>query len=327
MFKYLQITDIKQGGCMKKFFVGLVSVLILFGATILTACGSNKVSLSLSTDTVAIQIKDDTVSNEQVVTATVSGTKDTEITASPFGYENIIDVRTEKSTNGRTLIYITGKDTEGHAEVVVRTHEGNTSKVISVDVYSEVSAMTQKVEETTKKSNFAIRGGEIELVDSKLLTFEPSENSRRTITWTLYNPNDSATIEGNTLTIDESFEADTIRLVATTEKGITCELELPVVDKLEENLVMGWSYSQDNQVYDTITEDNNTFNIVPNVADDEWYTGYIKLNATQGLDVSYYVLSSDGKTSDDLIINARRQDEQGIIFEIYANKNKTNAKG
>ena len=312
---------------MKKFFVGLVSVLILFGATILTACGSNKVSLSLSTDTVAIQIKDDTVSNEQVVTATVSGTKDTEITASPFGYENIIDVRTEKSTNGRTLIYITGKDTEGHAEVVVRTHEGNTSKVISVDVYSEVSAMTQKVEETTKKSNFAIRGGEIELVDSKLLTFEPSENSRRTITWTLYNPNDSATIEGNTLTIDESFEADTIRLVATTEKGITCELELPVVDKLEENLVMGWSYSQDNQVYDTITEDNNTFNIVPNVADDEWYTGYIKLNATQGLDVSYYVLSSDGKTSDDLIINARRQDEQGIIFEIYANKNKTNING
>lgn len=312
---------------MKKFFVGLVSVLILFGATILTACGSNKVSLSLSTDTVAIQIKDDTVSNEQVVTATVSGTKDTEITASPFGYENIIDVRTEKSTNGRTLIYITGKYTEGHAEVVVRTHEGNTSKVISVDVYSEVSAMTQKVEETTKKFNFAIRGGEIELVDSKLLTFEPSENSRRTITWTLYNPNDSATIEGNTLTIDESFEADTIRLVATTEKGITCELELPVVDKLEENLVMGWSYSQDNQVYDTITEDNNTFNIVPNVADDEWYTGYIKLNATQGLDVSYYVLSSDGKTSDDLIINARRQDEQGIIFEIYANKNKTNING
>ncbi len=312
---------------MKKFFVGLVSVLILFGATILTACGSNKVSLSLSTDTVAIQIKDDTVSNEQVVTATVSGTKDTEITASPFGYENIIDVRTEKSTNGRTLIYITGKDTEGHAEVVVRTHEGNTSKVISVDVYSEVSAMTQKVEETTKKSNFAIRGGEIKLVDSKLLTFEPSENSRRTITWTLYNPNDQATIEGNTLTIDESFEADTIRLVATTEKGITCELELPVVDKLEENLVMGWSYSQDNQVYDTITEDNNTFNIVPNVADDEWYTGYIKLNATQGLDVSYYVLSSDGKTSDDLIINARRQDEQGIIFEIYANKNKTNING
>lgn len=312
---------------MKKFFVGLVSVLILFGATILTACGGNKVSLSLSTDTVAIQIKDDTVSNEQVVTATVSGTKDTEITASPFGYENIIDVRTEKSTDGRTLIYITGKDTEGHAEVVVRTHEGNTSKVISVDVYSEVSAMTQKVEETTKKSNFAIRGGEIELVDSKLLTFEPSENSRRTITWTLYNPNDQATIEGNTLTIDESFEEDTIRIVATTEKGITCELELPVVDKLEENLVMGWSYSQDNQVYDTITEDNNTFNIVPNVADDEWYTGYIKLNATQGLDVSYYVLSSDGKTSDDLIINARRQDEQGIIFEIYANKNKTNING
>ena len=54
--KYSFFTDIKQGGKMKKFFIGLLSVFLLIGAGILSACGSNKVTLSLSSDYVSIRL-------------------------------------------------------------------------------------------------------------------------------------------------------------------------------------------------------------------------------------------------------------------------------
>lgn len=310
---------------MKKFFVGLLSVFLLLGASILTACGGNSIDMTLSTSTVSIQIKDESVTPEQIVVATVTGTDDSSISASAFGYEEIIDVRTEQSTDGRTLIYITGKDTEGYAEVLVRTHQGNATSVITVDVYSEVSDMEQKVEESAKKNNFAIRGGSVELVEENLITFLPSENSRRTITWTLLDTSLPASIEGNALSIEPSFSQDSITLVAATEKGVTCNVTLPVIDKLEQDLTMSWSYNRDNQAYELITEGNNTFNIVPNLATDEEYTGYIKLNFSQDLEIGYTVVTADGQVSDDLIINAVGEDNDGNpIYEVFANKNDTN---
>ena len=309
---------------MKKFFVGLLSMFLVLGAGVLTACGSDRVEMTLSSDTVSVQIKDENVSPEQVVTVTVTGTDDTSISASAFGYENIIDVRVEPSTEGRNLVYITGKDTEGRAEVIVRSHEGNASQVISVDVYSEVSAMEQKIEESAKKQNFALRGGSVELIEDNLITFSPSQNSRRVITWSLADPSVSASVEGSTLNIDPSFTQDTITLIATTEKGISCEITLDVIDILEQDLSLSWSYSRDNQEYIPITSENNTFNIVPNLANDENYTGYIKLNFSQDLDVTYSV-TKNGQPSDDVIVERRGQDNDGNpIYAVFTNSNRTN---
>ena len=167
---------------MKKFFVGFLSLFCMFGAVLLTACGGNNVELSLSTEFVSIQLVEGSTS-EQTVTVTVSGVDDTNIRADARGYEDKIDVRQESVANGRTIIYITGKEetTDGYAEVQVRTLQGNVTKVIYVDVYSQVSSMEQKEEETTKKNNYAIRGDSIELIENNLLTFYPSQNSRRTI--------------------------------------------------------------------------------------------------------------------------------------------------
>lgn len=309
---------------MKKFFVGLLSMFLVLGAGVLTACGSDRVEMTLSSDTVSVQIKDENVSPEQIVTVTVTGTDDTSISASAFGYENIIDVRVEPSTEGRNLVYITGKDTEGRAEVIVRSHEGNASQVISVDVYSEVSAMEQKIEESAKKQNFALRGGSVELIEDNLISFSPSQNSRRVITWSLADPSVSASVEGSTLTIDPSFTQDTITLIATTEKGISCEITLDVIDILEQDLSLSWSYSRDNQEYIPITSENNTFNIVPNLANDENYTGYIKLNFSQDLDVTYSV-TKNGQPSDDVIVERRGQDNDGNpIYAVFTNSNRTN---
>ena len=308
---------------MKKFFVGFLSLFCMFGAVILTACGGNNVELSLSTEFVSIQLVEGSTS-EQTVTVTVSGTDDTSIHADARGYEDKIDVRPESVANGRTIIYITGKEetTDGYAEVQVRTLQGNVTKVIYVDVYSEVSSMEQKEEETTKKNNYAIRGDSIELIENNLLTFYPSQNSRRTITWTLAEGTSGATIDGNILTIDSSYNPDltSITLIATTELGVSAEVELPVVDKIEEELALSWSYSRDTQGYELINSDNNTFTIVPNIASDLNYIGYVKLQFNQELDVRGYALHNGSQTND-LVVEADGKDNDGNkIFSIYSNK-------
>lgn len=308
---------------MKKFFVGFLSLFCMFGAVILTACGGNNVELSLSTEFVSIQLVEGSTS-EQTVTVTVSGTDDTSIHADARGYEDKIDVRKESVANGRTIIYITGKEetTDGYAEVQVRTLQGNVTKVIYVDVYSEVNSMEQKEEETTKKNNYAIRGDSIKLIENNLLTFYPSQNSRRTITWTLAEGTSGATIDGNILTIDSSYNPDltSITLIATTELGVSAEVELPVVDKIEEELALSWSYSRDTQGYELINSDNNTFTIVPNIASDLNYIGYVKLQFNQDLDVRGYALHNGSQTND-LVVEADGEDNDGNkIFSIYSNK-------
>ena len=86
MFKYLEITDIKQGGKMKKFFVGLLSIFLLVGASILSACGSEKPVLTLSQQSVEIELySGDVDGGYETVTAEVSNASDTSISVSANG--------------------------------------------------------------------------------------------------------------------------------------------------------------------------------------------------------------------------------------------------
>ena len=313
---------------MKKFFVGLISLFIVLGGIILTACRGNSVEISLSTEYLSIQLVEG-ASSEQTVTVTVSGTDDTTVSADARGYEDKIDVWDEPIADGRTLIHIVGKEeTDGYAEVQIRTYQGNATKTIYVEVYSEVSAMEEKIEEGTRKNNFAIRGDSVELIEDNLLTFYPSENSRRTITWSLAEGVTNASIDGNILTIDSSYNPllTSITLIATTELGVSCQLELPVIDRIEERLSLAWAYSRDTQSYETINEYNNTFTIVPRIASNPNYIGYVKLDFDQELDVDGYVLNSNGELTSDLIAEAVGEDNFGNqIYSIYSNKNLENS--
>ncbi len=313
---------------MKKFFVGLISLFIVLGGIILTACRGNSVEISLSTEYLSIQLVEG-ASSEQTVTVTVSGTDDTTVSADARGYEDKIDVWEEPIADGRTLIHIVGKEeTDGYAEVQIRTYQGNATKTIYVEVYSEVSAMEEKIEEGTRKNNFAIRGDSVELIEDNLLTFYPSENSRRTITWSLAEGVTNASIDGNILTIDSSYNPllTSITLIATTELGVSCQLELPVIDRIEERLSLAWAYSRDTQSYETINEYNNTFTIVPRIASNPNYIGYVKLDCDQELDVDDYVLNSNGELTSDLIVEADGEDNFGNqIYSIYSNKSLENS--
>ena len=320
--KYSFFTDIKQGGKMKKFFIGLLSVFLLIGAGILSACGSNKVTLSLSSDYVSIRLYSGAEEGDIAqVTATVSGGSSSisliNNSQDKFSYS------TSTLSGGRTLITITGKS-EGNGTLIVRTAEGNQSKTINVEVYSEVSQMSAKQEEQTPYKNFAVRGATTQLDENALITFSPSENSRRTITWTFADgllQTSGARIEGTSLIIDEDYAQDTIVVYPTTEKGVTIEsgITLPVIDKIESALSLSYSYSKSTD-FTAITEAVN-LNIVPNFAEDEQSTLYIKVNYIGNLSISHSVVDSLGQDAQDkVLITQDGYDTEGYpIYQVVIN--------
>lgn len=309
---------------MKKFLVGMLSVFLLMGASILAACGSTKVDLTLSRDSVSILYDKESLSQE-VVVATVSGGNDVVVSASVNNsYENIISASATAVSSNRWEITITALN-EGQGEVVVMTNQGNVSKTISVDVYSEVTSMTQNQNENVVRKNYAVRGRSNALVEENLLSFQPSSLSRRTITWSLPTGIEGAQIEGTNLIIDEGYSQNTITLTATTEKNISATVVLPVIDPIEDELSLSWSYSLSSQ-FEPITEDNNLFNIVPNEPTDEHYTGYIKLNYAGDLTITPVISLSSGAASDGkLIVNRYGEDENGYpIYSVYVDREISN---
>ena len=321
--KYSFFTDIKQGGRMKKFFIGLLSVFLLIGAGILSACGSNKVTLSLSSDYVSIRLYSGAEEGDIAqVTATVSGGSSNisliNNSQDKFSYS------TSTLSGGRTLITITGKS-EGNGTLIVRTAEGNQSKTINVEVYSEVSQMSAKQEEQTPYKNFAVRGETTQLDENALITFSPSENSRRTITWTFADgllQTSGARIEGTSLILDEDYASNTIVVYPTTEKGVTIEsgITLPVIDKITSALSLSYSYSRSTD-FTAITEAVN-LNIVPNFAEDEQSTLYIKVNYIGNLSISHSVVDSLGQDAQDkVLITQDGYDTEGYpIYQVVINE-------
>ncbi len=326
MFNSLVFTDIKRGGDMKKFIVSLLGIFLLFGAGILSACGKSNPTMTLSSDTVAIQLYSQDEESSKTITANLSGVKEGSIKASAVsGYENIIDVSTTRLSSTKFSIKIDGLE-EGDAEIIVRGTPGNIVKKIQVNVFSEVSAMSQKEEEQIRKNNFLIRGVNNELVETKLISFEPSDKSRRTITWSLSSEMADVkglTLEGNSIFVDDEFGGEEVDLVATTEKGVTANIKLPVINKIEKDITLAFSYSQ-NTSFEEINEDNNEFNIVPNIPYVDQYQGYISVDYNGELDITPYVLNKNGRPTEDIQVLRHGTFDNKPLFIVYASKDKSN---
>lgn len=309
---------------MKKFFVGLLSIFLIIGASLLVACGTKKVSLSLSTDNVAIKLYSGNEEGDiQTVTATVSGAGNNNTIKVVNNYESIIGYSTKPSTSGKTIITIIGKS-EGYAELIVITEQGNVSKTISVEVYSEVSSMEQKVEEQLPKQNFAVRGDTIDLIEENLLVFYPSNLSKKTITWSFKDIITNASIENNKLTINDDYLDDTITLVATTENGVTTEVVLPVLEKINDTLSISYSYDKASDF--TAIKGITNLSIVPNFAEDPNYQLYVKVNYLGNLSVKSIVTDKNGlDASEKVIITKDGTDTDGYpIYKIVINNQYQN---
>lgn len=306
---------------MKKFFVGLLSLFLLLGAGVLSACGKGETNLKLSKETVAIQIYSEEEEGYEIVTATMEGTDKASISANAkSGYENIVKVTTSVISDTKVSIKIEGLN-EGDAEIAVKS--GKHTKYIHATVYSEVSEMKQVVEDGQMKNNFLIRGQENILLEEELIEFTPSIKSRRNITWALEESSMALSLEANKLTIGNNFVGDSVSLIATTEKGVTANIILPVVDKISDDVALSFSYSK-NAEFEKIDEENNSFNIVPNLPTNAKYQGYVLIGYNGELDITGYALDANGNVTDDIVVSRDGSHLDAPLFVIYANKENTN---
>ena len=329
MFNYLQITDIKQGGLMKKWLVALLGIFMLIGACLFSACNKQQAQLTLSQESVSIEIQSDDVgSGEAVITAEVFGAKKYQLTATANGYEEFITVSTESISATKTNIIIKGvAENDSPSIVAVRVSPGNVEKYIHVDVYSEVQTISQNVDVDAVKDNFFVKGMDNILHVNKLLKIQPIK-ARYDISWELDGIYAGANLNGNVLTIEESFVGDYIRLKAKDLNGVVnvLPIEVPVLDKIEETVGLKWSYSQ-NSSFETITEMFNNFVIVPNLSIDEKYNGFVAVDYFGDLDITGYAVDSNGQITEDVVVNRYGQYNGMPLFKISTIQGKTNLNG
>ena len=312
---------------MKKFFVGLLGLFLLTGVSLLTACGVTRPSLTVSQDHVEVELlySGDDEGGYQTITAQVFDSDDGITATTSAGYESYIKVSSEPLTNGQYLITIQGLN-EGYAEFNVSVNGSNVSKTVTVEVYSEVTSMEQKVEETTKKNNFAIRGDSVNLIEDNLIKFSPSQNSRRNLTWSLVTGTTNASIEGTVLTLGDDFEGDTIMLEARTDNESVepVIITLDVIDKIEVDLMMEWSYSE-NTDFEPINSETS-YRLVPNYPNDiqSRYDAFININYLGELDITPVVLTKSGVTTDKVLVPQYGTFNGTPLYRVYVNEKNQN---
>ncbi len=289
---------------MKKFWLGLLSTIILLGGSLLSACGGVDITITLSDTHKEICLNDDSDHNSTVI-ATVNGIDGGTVTASS-SYENIATASAVyNSVTGQNVITINAIS-EGEAEIVVTSnYDSSVKSVISVTVYSNVLSLSQKQEDTLSKSNMFVLKGKSNKLDSDILLESNPVSARKNIAWSL--PLDASryiSLVGNELSIsDEYNEKDEkgylpITLIATDlYTDISTEIILSVIEPLtSEGLSMEYSHNM-SQSYAHLA--GQVINIVPNIATDNDYTAYIKFTFASREGVSpEAVILSNGEIDD-----------------------------
>ena len=184
---------------MKKFFVGLLSIFMLFGASLLSACGKTTPQLNVYYNGKAIEEVVDIQLNPQdqesgyiLLSADMTGVGEPEITATAAsGSENILTVDPAGVSNGKQYFKVTAstETTNGPAAVYFLGQPGNVEKYVYVNVYSNVSSMSQNAYEA--RNQFLVNGHTYTvnengianavnaMSENQLIEFKPSQNSRR----------------------------------------------------------------------------------------------------------------------------------------------------
>lgn len=294
----VEITDIKQGGFMKKLFVGLLSIFMLLGASILTACGQSTPELHVYhneaevSGSIPIQIDSaDPDSGYILLSAEITGANDGKITASAVGgYEGVISVEKAGTNGNKQFFKVNGlSETEnGPAAVVFRGTPGDLTKYVYVDVFSYVNAMTQKTDDT--KNQFLIDGqtytlgedgivGQYNTIDeNELIKFSPSQKSRRELAWQIKKADgtfdtitsfkvDSSVKNGY---VYEEGGKNYITLKAVDTLGaqmaeVLIKLEvLAQIETVEDKIALSWNYDAGQKTFVEKDENNNLLGVEGN---------------------------------------------------------------
>ncbi len=261
--------DIKQGGKMKKFFVGLLSIFMICGGIILASCGESKVSLSIDQTYKEIVVLDEDNIEPVFVTCVVNGVDNGKVSVSS-SQNSIVSASVEyNSSSNQNIISLIAGDMEGTATVTVTTLDQTVKETITVFVHGEVTGMSEKVYTNGQSQLYAIRGGQRTLNANELIDFETTLNtSRKDISWKLKEEDQYITLDGNVLSIDENYKAGVsepkLTLTATSifNPDISEDITLTILDKIDTssvNLAFAFNRTMD---YTNIFSQNENGDIV-----------------------------------------------------------------
>lgn len=316
---------------MKKILVGLMSVFLLIGGGVLSACTGRKGGIELTSQSIEIELIGDgeNRTGQQQVTVSVFGGAENRINTS---YDNTLikDVEVKVISSSQSLLTIkaTGNETENASVKVWAEGYEDKAQTIDVVVFSYASSMEQKTEEGLKK-NYLVRGETTTLVEKNLLSYSPSEKSRRDIKWELVEGDNNVTISGNQITIGSGFDKNEIQLKATNllkselseGDNATCTITLPVLDKISADAIGGVKLQAGYASMADVEEDD-TFDIVSNNSKAPNYELNAQITYSGDLKVSASVISTDGKLDADRlkVLPNGKSDEEYQKFIIYTDK-------
>ena len=283
---------------MKKLFVGLLSIFMVLGASILSACGQQTPQLQIYYNEQAVSgsiplelDSSDPEGGYILLSAELTGVSGGEITASAVGgYESVIKVEEERSNGQRKFFKVTGlsETDNGPAAIVFRGSPGDVSQYVYVDVFSYVSAMTQKEDET--ENQFLVLGekylidekgihsesGINDITDGQLIKFSPSQKSRRALKWQIQKKKAGGGFELVDVTefvpdesvIEEAADGKQYVLLQATDtlgaQNATTTVRIEVLNTIASEVELGWNYDPASEVFDDMDADGNELGVKDN---------------------------------------------------------------
>ena len=283
---------------MKKFFVGLLSIFMICAGALLSACGANspelKVYDSLGQEIskmLEIEINSSNPDGGYILlSAEVINGIDSQISASASsGFENVVSVTKENTVGNKTFFKVTGlsETIDSPAIIAFSSYANNLTQYVYVNVYSQVNGMTKN--QSKNENNFLVNGKTYflngngfesdvnSLTENQMITFSPSQNSRRELSWEIKKGEVYEKIDSS-FTVGAGYINNglvTLRATDVHEKGIgeSTEFSLPVLDEIAEMIDLAWTYTDSIPTSDFDDKDKEGV-LISNISNDDRYTGY-----------------------------------------------------
>ena len=333
---------------MKKFIVAFLGLFMMLGASILYACGPSNIELSLSTQSVSLQLNGEEADKSTTVIADVTGTDDKSLTLDFVYDDDVASATLSQNSEGQNVITITALN-EGNTELVVTTNQGSVRQTINIEVYTEVTSMTEKteeIEEGQKSSRFLVKNGTYQLLDAQqLISFTPSTSTRKNVVWT-FEANgtteyDGASISGNQVFVPDTFASNEIVLRATSANNsdVYTTVTITCIDQIDVSNIRIGATAYETSGFDFTTSSDGTalgevsVEITPNISqyvDSD--TGrpledvaYIKVETqlSDGLELIPTITDTNGNATD-LLQVVSHSSTSGYIYRVFASNTSVN---
>ena len=334
---------------MKKFIVAFLGLFMMLGASILYACGSSNIELSLSTQSVSLQLNGEEADKSTTVIADVTGTDDKSLTLDFVYDDDVASATLSQNSEGQNVITITALN-EGNTELVVTTNQGSVRQTINIEVYTEVTSMTEKteeIEEGQKSSRFLVKNGTYQLLDAQqLISFTPSTSTRKNVVWT-FEANgtveyDGAIISGDQIFVPDTFASNEIVLRATSANNsdVYTTVTITCIDQIDVSNIRIGASAYETSVFDFTTSSDGTalgevsVEITPNISqyvdsdtdrplEDVAYI-MVETQLSDGLELIPTITDTNGNATDLLQVVSHSSTASGYIYRVFASNTSVN---